>query len=80
MTLITIQLANALDHLKAAGIIHADVKLDNVMLVNHSQEPYRVKVIGFGLAHEVPAATRGAYIQTRPYRWVTETMLDMSGS
>ncbi|TNN63579.1 Homeodomain-interacting protein kinase 1 [Liparis tanakae] len=32
------------------------------------QEPYRLKVIDFGLAHEVSAATQGAYIQTLPYR------------
>ena len=68
MTLITFQLANALDHLRAAGIIHADLKLENVMLVNHLQEPYRVKVIDFGLACDVSAARLGSYIQTRPYR------------
>jgi len=38
------------------------------MLVNHAKEPYRVKVIDFGGAHEVSAATQGAYIQTLPYR------------
>uniref|UniRef100_A0A3P8UN82 Protein kinase domain-containing protein n=1 Tax=Cynoglossus semilaevis TaxID=244447 RepID=A0A3P8UN82_CYNSE len=44
------QLANALNHLKLAGIIHADLKLENVMLVSHEKEPYRVKVIDFGMA------------------------------
>lgn len=67
---ITFQLATALDHLKAIGIMHADLKLENVMLVNHAQEPYRVKVIDFGLASEVSAAKIGSYIQTRPYRSV----------
>ncbi|XP_056290697.1 homeodomain-interacting protein kinase 1-like [Pseudoliparis swirei] len=32
------------------------------------QEPYRIKVIDFGLAHKASAATQGAYIQTLPYR------------
>ncbi|KAK9525499.1 hypothetical protein VZT92_016197 [Zoarces viviparus] len=62
------QLANALDHLKVARIIHADLKLDNIMLVNHAQEPFRVKVIDFGLAGEVSAARQGSYLQTHPYR------------
>ncbi|KAK9537773.1 hypothetical protein VZT92_005357 [Zoarces viviparus] len=62
------QLANALDHLKTARIIHADLKLENIMLVNHAQEPYRVKVIDFGLARDVSAAKLGSYLQSRPYR------------
>ncbi|XP_035460434.2 homeodomain-interacting protein kinase 1-like [Scophthalmus maximus] len=66
--LIVQQLACALGHLKAAGIIHADLKLENVMLVNHLQEPFRVKVIDFGLAQTVRSAQLGSYIQTRPYR------------
>lgn len=65
---VTFQLANALDHLKAAEIIHADLKLENVMLVNHLQEPYRVKVIDFGLACNTSAARPGSYIQSRAYR------------
>ncbi|KAK9535852.1 hypothetical protein VZT92_008207 [Zoarces viviparus] len=62
------QLANALDHLKTAGIIHADLKLENIMLVNHAQEPFRVKVIDFGLASDVSAAKLGSYLQSLPYR------------
>lgn len=73
----TFQLANALDHLKAVGLIHADLKLDNVMLVNHDKEPYRVKLIDFGLACDVSAAKLGSYIQTRPYRWVTGSTFDL---
>ncbi|CAJ1048561.1 homeodomain-interacting protein kinase 1-like isoform X2 [Xyrichtys novacula] len=62
------QVANALDHLKTIGLIHADLKLENVMLVDHRHQPYRVKVIDFGLAEDVSATTLGSYIQTRPYR------------
>ncbi|XP_056298781.1 homeodomain-interacting protein kinase 1-like [Pseudoliparis swirei] len=62
------QVANALDYMKAAAIIHADIKFENIMLVNHAQEPYRLKVIDFGLAHEVSDAAQGARIQSLPYR------------
>ncbi|CAJ1064327.1 homeodomain-interacting protein kinase 1-like isoform X2 [Xyrichtys novacula] len=62
------QVANTLDHLKTVGMIHADLKLDNVMLVDHQHQRYRVKVIDFGLAEDVSAATVGSNIQTRPYR------------
>uniref|UniRef100_A0A3P8UIB8 Protein kinase domain-containing protein n=1 Tax=Cynoglossus semilaevis TaxID=244447 RepID=A0A3P8UIB8_CYNSE len=62
------QLANALNHLKLAGIIHADLKLENVMLVSHEKEPYRVKVIDFGMACKDSEAKVGSYIQSRPYR------------
>ncbi|XP_029353079.1 homeodomain-interacting protein kinase 1-like [Echeneis naucrates] len=62
------QLANALEHLKSIRLIHADLKLENVMLVNHIQQPYRVKVIDFGLACEVSKAKVCSYIQSRPYR------------
>jgi len=54
--------------MKAAAIIHADIKFENIMLVNHAQEPYRLKVIDFGLAHEVSDAAQGARIQSLPYR------------
>ncbi|TNN63989.1 Homeodomain-interacting protein kinase 2 [Liparis tanakae] len=62
------QVANALDYLKAAGIIHADIKLENIMLVNHAKEPYRLKVIDLGLAHEASGAAQGACIQSLPFR------------
>ncbi|XP_058468381.1 homeodomain-interacting protein kinase 2-like [Solea solea] len=62
------QLANALNYLRAARIIHADLKLENVMLVNQQVEPYRVKVIDFGLSSDVRFTTVGSYIQTRPFR------------
>ena len=65
---ISFQIAHALKHLKAAGIVHADLKLDNVMLVDQLREPYRVKLIDFGLARQVSTAKWGSYVQTRPYR------------
>lgn len=62
---ITFQLATALE---ALGMMHANLKLENVMLVDHVREPYRVKMIDFGLASEVSQVLLGSYIQTRPYR------------
>lgn len=66
--IITFQLATALSHLKAVGIIHTALKLENVMLVNHLRGPFRVRVIDFGLALEASAVRQGFYLQTRPYR------------
>ncbi|XP_030288454.1 homeodomain-interacting protein kinase 2-like isoform X3 [Sparus aurata] len=44
------QMATAFDALKGIGVIHTDVKLDNIMMVNHHQRPFEVKLIDFGLA------------------------------
>ncbi|XP_051902378.1 homeodomain-interacting protein kinase 2-like isoform X2 [Hippocampus zosterae] len=54
------QLAKALDHLKGARMIHADLKLENIMFINHQQQPYRVKVIDFGLTHDIADARPGS--------------------
>lgn len=73
----TFQLANALDHLRTVGLIHADIKLENVMLVNHEKEPFRVKLIDFGLAMSISAITLGSNIQTRTYRLVIGTVFGL---
>ncbi|XP_074501536.1 uncharacterized protein LOC141773591 [Sebastes fasciatus] len=44
------QLAFALYGLKTQGIIHTDVKPDNIMLTNRNRIPLRVKLIDFGKA------------------------------
>ncbi|XP_054860021.1 dual specificity tyrosine-phosphorylation-regulated kinase 4-like [Amphiprion ocellaris] len=44
------QLAVALNTTKSAGIIHTDLKMDNIMMVDHVKQPFRVKLIDFGLA------------------------------
>lgn len=62
------QLANALDHLRTLGLIHTDIKMENVMLVNHEREPFRVKLIDFSLAMDVSAVTVGSNLQTPSYR------------
>ncbi|MET0387397.1 MAG: serine/threonine-protein kinase [Polyangiales bacterium] len=49
------QLARALDHLHARGVVHGDIKPANVMLNVHAQD--HVTLVDFGLAFE-PACAR----------------------
>ncbi|XP_077466068.1 homeodomain-interacting protein kinase 1-like [Stigmatopora argus] len=44
------QLATAFDALKAVGVIHGDVKPDNIMLVDHGKRPFMVKLIDFSVS------------------------------
>uniref|UniRef100_A0A3P8SM07 Protein kinase domain-containing protein n=1 Tax=Amphiprion percula TaxID=161767 RepID=A0A3P8SM07_AMPPE len=52
------QLATALSHLHSSGIIHADLKPPNVMVVNRHEQPLKVKLIDFGVARLVSAVTK----------------------
>ncbi|XP_074158269.1 homeodomain-interacting protein kinase 1-like [Sminthopsis crassicaudata] len=62
------QVATALRKLKNLGLIHTDLKPENIMLVDPVQQPYRLKVIDFGSATQVSKAVCSSYIQTRYYR------------
>ncbi|XP_076848585.1 homeodomain-interacting protein kinase 3 isoform X2 [Brachyhypopomus gauderio] len=62
------QVATALRKLKAMGLIHADLKPENIMLVDPVRQPYRVKVIDFGSASHVSKAVCSTYLQSRYYR------------
>ncbi|XP_077104337.1 homeodomain-interacting protein kinase 3 isoform X2 [Siphateles boraxobius] len=62
------QVAMALKKLKAMGLIHADLKPENIMLVDPVRQPYRVKVIDFGSASHVSKAVCSTYLQSRYYR------------
>ncbi|XP_031428763.1 homeodomain-interacting protein kinase 4 [Clupea harengus] len=67
---ITYQVLRALAKLKELAIIHADLKPENVMIVDQFRHPFRVKVIDFGSAslfNEV-RFVREPYIQSRFYR------------
>lgn len=57
------QLATALQTLRSIGLMHTDIKMDNVMLVNHRLQPFKVKLIDFGLARRVSAVVKGVTIQ-----------------
>lgn len=76
------QLARALEFLKAARFMHADIKLENVMLVNHQEEPFRVKLIDFGLAEKVSNVEKGQTLQTLSYRsdWTLAPEVRISAS
>ncbi|XP_034047683.1 homeodomain-interacting protein kinase 2-like [Thalassophryne amazonica] len=47
------QMANALLHLESLGMIHCDVKPENIMVVDPQPWPLKVKLIDFGLTHHI---------------------------
>uniref|UniRef100_A0A671Y8Y4 Protein kinase domain-containing protein n=1 Tax=Sparus aurata TaxID=8175 RepID=A0A671Y8Y4_SPAAU len=62
------QLATALSHLSSKQIVHADLKPENVMVVDSTQQQIRVRLIDFGLAHPRFGTDPGACVQTTWYR------------
>uniref|UniRef100_A0A3Q2VN54 Homeodomain-interacting protein kinase 1-like n=1 Tax=Haplochromis burtoni TaxID=8153 RepID=A0A3Q2VN54_HAPBU len=68
------QMFVALTALKSRGMMHADIKPDNIMLVNQSQQPYKVKLIDFGVATSPAKIPPGTIIQALSYR-APEVML-----
>ncbi|KAK3102981.1 hypothetical protein FSP39_015490 [Pinctada imbricata] len=65
---ITQQVLTALLKLKTLHLIHADLKPENIMLVDPARCPYKVKVIDFGSASHVSKAVCSTYLQSRYYR------------
>ncbi|XP_044202059.1 homeodomain-interacting protein kinase 3-like [Thunnus albacares] len=70
------QLTTALLHLEALEIMHADLKPDNIMVVDRRQEVLQVKIIDFGLARHVSDAVPGSCVQSLWYR-APEVMLGL---
>ncbi|XP_036929526.1 homeodomain-interacting protein kinase 2-like isoform X2 [Acanthopagrus latus] len=62
------QMATAFKALKEIELIHTDVKLDNIMMVNHRRRPFEVKLIDFGLAISRSDARQGLTVQPRILR------------
>ncbi|CAK6981949.1 homeodomain-interacting protein kinase 3-like [Scomber scombrus] len=62
------QLLVALEALKRIGLVHGDIKMDNVMLVNHKSQSLKLKLIDFGLAKNVSMLRRGTVMQALGYR------------
>ncbi|XP_007908069.1 homeodomain-interacting protein kinase 4-like [Callorhinchus milii] len=64
------QVLTALQKLKELSIAHTDIKPENIMLVNHSRYPFKVKLIDFGSASVLADIQhiKGPYIQSRFYR------------
>lgn len=67
---IAAQVLVALVKLKELSIIHADLKPENIMLVDHARYPFRIKLVDFGSAILLPEVchVQEPYIQTRFYR------------
>nr|XP_033965522.1 uncharacterized protein LOC117466419 [Pseudochaenichthys georgianus] len=64
----TQQLLVAFRALKSIGIIHSDLKHDNIMLVNHQNQPFRIKLIDFGEAIPTSEVEIGTEMQPLSYR------------
>nr|XP_029131641.1 homeodomain-interacting protein kinase 3-like isoform X1 [Labrus bergylta] len=61
------QIATALKALKNIGVIHTDIKLQNIMLVD-KKPPLRAKLIDFGLAMDNSTARQGMELQPVGFR------------
>ncbi|XP_053181580.1 homeodomain-interacting protein kinase 1-like [Scomber japonicus] len=70
------QLTTALLHLETLKLIHADLKPDNVMVVDCRQETLKVKIIDFGLARHAADVIPGSCTQSLLYR-APEVMLGL---
>uniref|UniRef100_A0A671YIQ3 Protein kinase domain-containing protein n=1 Tax=Sparus aurata TaxID=8175 RepID=A0A671YIQ3_SPAAU len=62
------QLLVAFDALKGIGMIHGDLQPENIMLVNHKDQPYKVKLIDFGLAIPLNLLNAGDTVHPCGYR------------
>ncbi|XP_077424337.1 homeodomain-interacting protein kinase 1-like [Vanacampus margaritifer] len=62
------QLATALSHMSSMGLVHADIKPENIMVVDRRQQPLKVKLADFGLAKNVSDIMPGDCVQTLWYR------------
>jgi homeodomain interacting protein kinase len=62
------QVCVALAKLKELGLIHADTKPENIMLLDPQRQPFKVKLIDFGSASPVEKAIQSTYLQSRYYR------------
>uniref|UniRef100_A0A8C6NNN8 Protein kinase domain-containing protein n=1 Tax=Nothobranchius furzeri TaxID=105023 RepID=A0A8C6NNN8_NOTFU len=62
------QMLTALRVFKQLGISHADLKPENIMLVNHEKQPFGLKLIDFGAACETEQLPDEYIIQTLGYR------------
>ncbi|XP_040002959.1 homeodomain-interacting protein kinase 1-like [Xiphias gladius] len=65
---VTHQLLIAFDALKGIGVVHANLKPDNIMLVNHPAEPFRVKLVDFGVSFNTSEERQGMRIQPQGCR------------
>lgn len=71
------QMLITLDALKQINVIHTDIKPDNVMLVNHRQQPLKIKLTDFGVAVLTSESNEGKLMQPLIYR-SPEVMLGLA--
>uniref|UniRef100_A0A3B4A9R2 Protein kinase domain-containing protein n=1 Tax=Periophthalmus magnuspinnatus TaxID=409849 RepID=A0A3B4A9R2_9GOBI len=64
----TKQLLVALLGLKTIGVMHTDIKSDNIMLVDQEKHPFKVKLIDFGVAMERVEVKQGMQLQPVAFR------------
>ncbi|KAK9537931.1 hypothetical protein VZT92_005503 [Zoarces viviparus] len=62
------QLLVALDALKGLGILHTDIKPDNIMFVNIQEQPFKIKLIDFGEAIPASKVQLGMGLQPTGFR------------
>uniref|UniRef100_A0A3P8Q0N9 Protein kinase domain-containing protein n=1 Tax=Astatotilapia calliptera TaxID=8154 RepID=A0A3P8Q0N9_ASTCA len=62
------QLTNALSHLGSLGIVHADLKPGNIMVVDRYECPIKVKLIDFGIACPASTVIPGDCVGTVGYK------------
>uniref|UniRef100_A0A3B4GUE9 Protein kinase domain-containing protein n=1 Tax=Pundamilia nyererei TaxID=303518 RepID=A0A3B4GUE9_9CICH len=70
------QLTNVLSHLGSLGIVHADLKPGNIMVVKRYESPVKVRLIDFGLACPASAVMPGDRVGTVGYS-APEVMLGL---
>uniref|UniRef100_A0A3P9J3P5 Protein kinase domain-containing protein n=1 Tax=Oryzias latipes TaxID=8090 RepID=A0A3P9J3P5_ORYLA len=63
---IALQMFQALHALKSVGVVHGDIKLDNIMFAE--KESLRIKLIDFGFAMKAKNLLKGTNIQVTPFR------------
>lgn len=62
------QVLTCLQKMRELGLVHADLKPENIMLVDPIRQPFRVKVIDFGSATPRSKSNATTYLQSRYYR------------
>ena len=63
-----LQLLVALDALQNLGVIHMDIKPDNIMVVDRGDPNINIKLIDFGLAMTTTEVQIGTVVQPIGYR------------
>uniref|UniRef100_A0A674P5Z4 Protein kinase domain-containing protein n=1 Tax=Takifugu rubripes TaxID=31033 RepID=A0A674P5Z4_TAKRU len=65
---VTQQMLVTLNALKHIGVIHCDIKPDNITLVNHTALSFKIQLSDFGLAQKVSKIIQGTKVQALGYR------------